>query len=80
MRTASRACPAVTANSLPAGGMLTADDFMRRLRISRRTFYRSLNDGVIPPGIRFGRLTRWPTKVIDELESRWAARCLGQLK
>jgi predicted DNA-binding transcriptional regulator AlpA len=47
--------------------MLPKSEVMKRLDIQKSTLYNYINDGTIPEPIKFGRLSRWPEDVINNL-------------
>ena len=46
--------------------MVTINEFCRRFRMSRRTFYRRLKYGQVPAGIKVGRSILIEDEAIDE--------------
>ena len=55
--------------------LLTANEVVAFLRISRPTFYRRIADGTIPQPVKIGSLSRWPqSEILHSIESAKAAR------
>jgi excisionase family DNA binding protein len=50
---------------------LTADQVAERLNIGKRTVYRMVQDGELPPPTKFGRVARWALGALVETERRW---------
>ncbi len=49
----------------PARRLIDADQVAAKLRMSRRQVFRAADGGMIPFGVRVGRLRRWDEVVID---------------
>ncbi|MNV01390.1 Prophage CP4-57 regulatory protein (AlpA) [compost metagenome] len=55
--------------------LLTANEVVAFLRISRPTFYRRIADGTIPQPVKIGALSRWPrSEIVRSIENAKAAR------
>ena len=55
--------------------LLTANEVVSFLRISRPTFYRRIADGTIPQPVKIGALSRWPrSEIVRSIENAKAAR------
>lgn len=55
--------------------LLTANEVVAFLRISRPTFYRRIADGTIPQPVKIGALSRWPrSEIVRSIEKAKAAR------
>lgn len=56
----------------PPRRLIDADAVARKLSWSRRQTFRAADSGLMPPGLRLGRLRRWDE---SELDSRIASGC-----
>jgi len=50
----------------PGPTMLTADQLVERLQVSRPTLYRLIKRGDFPPPVKVGGCSRWPATDLDE--------------
>ncbi|MEM7682782.1 MAG: helix-turn-helix domain-containing protein [Planctomycetota bacterium] len=50
---------------------LTAEDLAHLLKVSKRTLYRWVQQGLLPAPLRVGATTRWRSDEVEKAMERW---------